>query len=90
MSSSVELDEAALLELEAADDVVRVDVLAGVLVHLVVADRAHVAAVEEVELQLLRLGRREEPHGHRDEPEGDGAGPDRAWHQLGVFHRRAG
>ena len=33
------------------------------LLHLLVADRAHVSLVEEVEAQLLRLGRREHPHG---------------------------
>src|SRR6185437_5923264 len=46
---------AALLDLERADDVLRVDVLAGVPSHLVVADRHEVAPVDEVEAKLLRL-----------------------------------
>ena len=39
----VDRDEAALLELERTHDVIRIDVLAGVLAHLVVADRREVA-----------------------------------------------
>src|SRR5207248_11629185 len=72
---------AALLDLERADDVLRVDVLAGVLSHLVVADRHEVAPVDEVEAKLLRLGGGEHPDGDAHEPERDAAAPDRAgWH----------
>ena len=48
----LEGDEPALLDLEPADDLVGVDMLACVLAHLVVADRSQIVLVEEVELQL--------------------------------------
>ena len=73
-----ELDVAALVDLEAADDVVARDRLAVVAPHLLVGDRGHVLPVEEVEAELLRLGGREHPHADADEAEGDGAAPDRA------------
>jgi hypothetical protein len=79
-----QLDVAALLDLEPAHDLVRVDVLAGVLAHLVVADRLQVALCEEVEAQLLRLGGRRHSHRDRDEPEGDRAAPDRSRHVPGI------
>jgi len=47
-----------LLDLEAADDLVGIDALAGVLGHLVVANRRQVVLVKKVEPQLLRLGGR--------------------------------
>ena len=72
----VELDEAALLELEAANDLMSVDVLSGRLVDLVVPDRAHVAAIEEVKAELLRLGRCEHLHRHGYKSEGDRTGPE--------------
>src|SRR5919197_2988498 len=78
-----DLDVAALLDLEAADDVVGVDRLAVVAPHLLVGDRRHVLLVQEVEAELLRLGRREHPHADADEAERDGAAPDRA-HALGL------
>ena len=53
----LERHELALLDLETADDVLVIDVLAVVTAHLVVADRRQVALVEEVEAELLRLGR---------------------------------
>jgi hypothetical protein len=74
----------ALLDLEAADDVVRVDLLAGVAPDLLVADRLQVLLVEEVEPELLRLGRAEHPHGHADEAEGDRSAPDRTGHSIRV------
>src|SRR5256714_872264 len=76
----LERDEAALIDLEAADDVVAVDVLAAVAAHLVVADRLQVALVQEVEPELLRLGRADHSHRHADEPKRDRAAPDRPWH----------
>src|SRR5207249_3704283 len=80
----VEGDVAALLDLEAADDVVRVDVLAGVSPHLLVADRLQIVLVQEVEAELLRLGGAEHPYGHADEAERDRAAPDRACHAVVV------
>ena len=58
---------ASLLNLEAADDILVVDVLAAVAPDLVVADRLQVALVEEVKAQLLRLRRGVHAHGHTDE-----------------------
>ncbi|HEX9380688.1 MAG TPA: hypothetical protein VF891_04240 [Gaiellaceae bacterium] len=70
-------DVAALLDLEAADDVIRVDGLPIVPAYLLVGDRGQVLLVEEVETQLLGRRGRKHPHGHADEPEGDGPAPDR-------------
>ncbi len=75
-----ELDEPSFLDLEAADDVVGIDVLARVSPHLVVADRRQIVLVEEVELELLGLGSRVHAHRHADEAERDRAAPDRACH----------
>jgi hypothetical protein len=68
----------ALLDLEAADDLVGIDALAGVLGHLVVANRRRVVLVEKVEPQLLRLGGRLHADGHAHEAERDGSAPDRS------------
>ena len=57
-------DIAALLDLEAPDDLVGVDPLTVVPAHLLVGDRRQVLLVEEVEAELLRLRRRE--HAHRE------------------------
>src|SRR5207302_7355491 len=77
-----QLDVAALLDFEAAHDLVRIDVLARVLADLVVFDRLQVALRQEVEAQLLRLGRRVHAHRHRDEAEGDRAAPDCTRHRA--------
>ena len=78
----LERDEPALLDLEAADDLVGIDVLACVFAHLVVPDRRQIVLVEEVEFQLLGLDRRVHLHGHADQPEGDRPAPDGSWHAL--------
>ena len=77
-----QLDVAALLDFEAAHDLVRIDVLARVLADLVVPDRLQVALRQEVETQLLRLGRRVHAHRHRHEAEGDRAAPDCTRHRA--------
>ena len=84
----LERDVAVLLDLEAADHVLVVDVLAGVAAHFVVADRRQVALVEEVETELLRLRCADHSHRHAHEPEQDCAGPERARH-VRVFTVRA-
>ena len=71
---------AALLHLEAAHDVLAVDVLARVAANLVVADRLQVLLVEEVEPELLRLGCADHAHGHAHEAERDRAAPERSRH----------
>ena len=86
----LERDEAAFLDLEAADDVLRVDVLAGVAAHLVVADRLQVALVQEVEAELLRRGRGEHAHRHTDEAERDRAAPDWTGHEAPCTRVRRG
>ena len=73
----LERNELPLLELEGAHDVVGVDVLAGVLPHLVVADRLEVSPVDEVETKLTRARRGEHPDRDADEPERDRSVPDR-------------
>ncbi|MNT48033.1 hypothetical protein D3C72_1847930 [compost metagenome] len=67
---------AALLELDALDDVVPVDFLAGDLVHPLVADRLHAALVEPVEIDPFGAHRGIEGHGDVHEAETDGAFPD--------------
>jgi len=92
----LERHEAALLDLEAAHDVVVVHVLAGVAPDLVVADRLQVALVEEVEAELLRLGRPDHPYRDADEAERERSRPERAGHDRtlpgsrGLHPRRAG
>src|SRR5215211_7654502 len=76
----LERDVAALVDLEAAHDLVGGNGLAAVLAHLVVADRRQVTPVEEVKAQLFRLGRREHPHSDADEAERDRATPDGSGH----------
>ena len=66
-----------LLDFEGAHDVVRVNVLAGVLADLVVADRLEVAAVDEVEPQLARARGGQHPDRDADQPERDRPAPDR-------------
>ena len=78
----LEWNEPALLDLEPADDLVGVDMLACVLAHLVVADRGQIVLVEEVELQLLGVDRRVHLHGNADQSERDRSAPDRSRHAL--------
>src|SRR6266576_1046122 len=66
-----------LLDLEAADDLVRVDPFAVVTPDLLVGDRRQVLLVEEMKAKLLRFRRRKHPHGNADETERDRAAPDR-------------
>ena len=73
-----QLDVPALLDLEPANDVLGVDVLAGVLSDLVVADWHQVVLVEKVKLQLLRLRGRVHLHRDADEAERDRPAPDRS------------
>src|SRR6185312_11293640 len=63
------------------------DVLAGVLPHLVVADRLEVAPVDEVETELTRARRRQHADGNADEPERDRPAPDRTWGHAAVVPR---
>src|SRR5258705_4245050 len=69
---------AALLDLEPANDLVRVDPLTVVTPDLLVGDRRQVLLVEEVEAELLRLGRRKHPDRDVDKAERDAAAPDRS------------
>ena len=68
-------DVFALLELERLDDLVVGDGLVLLLADLLVADRAVVLLVHEVELELVLLHRAVKPHGHVDEAERDRARP---------------
>ena len=81
------LDELALLVLERLHDLVVVDGLVLELADLLVADRPVVFLVHEVEAQLVLVHRAEHAHGHVDEPEGDGARPERARSAAGTRHR---
>jgi hypothetical protein len=77
-----QVDVLALRVLERLDDLLVRDRLALLLADLVVADAAVVLLVQQVEVELVLLDRAVHPHGHVDEPEGDGAGPDRARHET--------
>ena len=69
---------------------VGIDVLAGVLAHLVVADRLEVATVDEVEAELARARRRQHPDRDADQPERDRPAPDRTWCHAPVVPAREG
>ncbi|MGX1226435.1 hypothetical protein RKD42_007694 [Streptomyces ambofaciens] len=73
-------DVLALAHLVSLDDVVGADLLAGALVDPPVADPVRGAALQLVEVDRVVLGRREQTDGHRDQPEGDHARPDRPCH----------
>ena len=71
-----EVDELALPVLEGLDDLVVRDRLVLELADLLVADRAVVLLVHEVELQLVLVHGAVDAHRHVDEPEGDRTGPE--------------
>src|SRR5439155_1044018 len=62
-------DVLALLELERLHDLVVGHRLALLLADLLVADRARVLLVDEVETELVLLHRAVQPHGHVDGPD---------------------
>src|SRR5581483_10443535 len=62
--------------------------LALLLAHLLVADRALVLLVDEVEVERVLVDAAEHPHGNIDEAERDRAAPERAWHPSVVAPRR--
>ena len=66
--------------LDALDDVVALDFLAGALVDALVAHRVHRAPVEPVEVDAGLLRSRVQGHRHVDEAEADGAFPDHSRH----------
>jgi hypothetical protein len=86
----VQVDELALAVLEALDDLLVGHRPLLQLADLLVADRAVVLLVHEVEVELVLGDRAVEAHRHVDEAEGDGAGPEGARHArlLAAAHRR--
>ncbi len=75
----------ALLVLDALDDVLAVDVLAGGLVDALVTDPIHAALVQPVEIDALPCSGRHQRHRDVYQSETDRAFPDRAWHTLYSF-----
>ena len=73
-------DVLAATEIEAADDVVVGDLLAGPLVDLLVADAVRGPLLELVEVDALVRRRRVQADGDVHQPEAEGSLPNGAWH----------
>src|SRR4029453_10880772 len=86
------VDVLALAGLEGLGDLLVGDRLLLELADLLVADRAVVLAVDEVELQLVLGDGAEQTHRHIDQAEGDRAAPEGSRRHggllAGVFHRQ--
>ena len=78
ISSLLDDDVLAGLDLVALHDLVGRDLFAGLLRDPAVADAGAGVLLELVEADVLRLRGRHQPHRHRHEPEADRTGPDRA------------
>src|SRR6185436_5215637 len=78
---------APLGHLVALDDVLVGHLFAGLVGHLAIADAAHRALVELVERDALVAHRVEQLDRDRDQPEADGATPDRSGHATTLYDR---